>query len=246
MKFPFVRSLLATLFLAAGVAHAATDEASVKKNLETFVGGPAVDSVKKTPYGGLYEVVLKSGELIYTDANVSFIIDGSLIDAKTRKNVTQARMAQLLKIDFATLPLDQAIKQVRGNGKRVIASFEDPNCGYCKRLAKDLQGLKDATVYTFLYPILGQDSIEKSKNIWCAKDRTAAWRNWMLDGATPGKAMGQCDLGALARNSEFGRKYRINGTPGIVFEDGKRSPGAMNAEQLEKQLVASRAAAARP
>ena len=78
------------------------------------------------------------------------------------------------------------------------------------------------------------------------KDRTAAWRNWMLDGATPGKAMGQCDLGALARNSEFGRKYRINGTPGIVFEDGKRSPGAMNAEQLEKQLVASRAAAPRP
>jgi thiol:disulfide interchange protein DsbC len=126
MKFPFVRSLLATLLLAAGVAHAADDEAKVKKNLESFLNAPAVDSVKKTPYGGLFEVVLKSGELLYTDGNVSFIIDGNIIDAKTRKNVTQARMAQLMKIDFATLPLDQAIKQVRGNGKRVIASFEDP------------------------------------------------------------------------------------------------------------------------
>ena len=133
MKFPFVRSLLATLLLAAGVAHAADDEAKVKKNLESFLNAPAVDSVKKTTYGGLFEVVLKSGELLYTDGNVSFIIDGSIIDAKSRKNITQARMAQLMKIDFATLPLDQAIKQVRGNGKRVIASFEDPNCGYCKR-----------------------------------------------------------------------------------------------------------------
>ena len=124
MKLTFVRSLLATLLCAAGLAHAA-DEASVKKNLENFLNAPAVDSVKKTPYGGLYEVVLKSGELLYTDASVSFILDGALIDAKTRKNVTQARMAQLQKIDFASLPLDQAIKQVRGNGKRVIASFED-------------------------------------------------------------------------------------------------------------------------
>jgi thiol:disulfide interchange protein DsbC len=121
MKFPLVRSLLATLLLAAGVAHAA-DESSVKKNVENFLNAPAVESIKKTSYGGLYEVVLKSGELLYTDANVSFLIDGSLIDAKTRKNITQARMAQLMKIDFATLPLDQAIKQVKGNGKRVIAT----------------------------------------------------------------------------------------------------------------------------
>ena len=128
MKFTFARSLLVTLLCAAGVAHAA-DEASVKKGLESFLNAPAVENVKKTPYGGLYEVLLKSGELLYTDANVTFILDGALIDAKSRKNVTQARLTQLQKIDFASLPLDQAIKQVRGNGKRVIASFEDPNCG---------------------------------------------------------------------------------------------------------------------
>ena len=236
MKFPLVRPLLATLLFAAGIAHAAADEATVKKNFESFVGGPAVDSVKKTPYGGLYEVVLKSGELIYTDAAVSFIVDGNVIDAKTRKNVTQARMAQLLKIDFATLPLDQAIKQVRGNGKRVIASFEDPNCGYCKRLAKDLQNLKDATVYTFLYPILSPDSTEKSKNIWCAKDKAAAWNDWMINAKAPAAAAAGCDTGAIDKNVALGQKLKVTGTPTIFTADGNRLPGAVPLAQLEQAM----------
>jgi len=125
-----------------------------------------------------------------------------------------------------------------------MAVFADPNCGYCKRFERDLNEVKNVTVYTFLYPILGADSLEKSKNIWCAKDRTAAWRDWMLEGATPAKTMGQCDTAALQRNAEFGRKYRINGTPGVIFEDGKRAPGAISTEQIEKQLLASRAAVA--
>ena len=238
MKFPFVRSLLTTLLLAAGVAHAA-DENTVKKNVESFLNAPAVESIKKTPYGGLYEVVLKSGELLYTDANVSFLIDGSLIDAKTRKNVTQARMAQLMKIDFATLPLDQAIKQVRGNGKRVIASFEDPNCGYCKRLERDLVALKDVTIYNFIYPILGPDSVAKSKDIWCAKDPAKAWRSWMVDGQLPAKAGAGCDTAALDANGEMGRKYRVQGTPAVVFEDGTRAPGAIPAAQIEARMLAA-------
>ncbi|MBS0347087.1 MAG: DsbC family protein [Proteobacteria bacterium] len=236
MKFPFVRSLLATLLLAAGVAHAA-DEASVKKGLESFLSAPAVDSVKKTPYGNLYEVVLKSGELLYTDAGVSFIIDGSLIDAKTRKNVTQARLAQLMKIDFGTLPLDNAIKQVRGNGKRVIATFEDPNCGYCKRLAKDMQGLKDATVYTFLYPILSPDSTEKSKNIWCAKDRATAWNDWMTAAKVPPTAAASCDTSAIDRNVALGQKLKVSGTPTIFTADGNRLPGAVPLAQLEQAMA---------
>jgi len=234
MKLPVARSLLVSLLLAAGVAHAA-DEASVKKNFEGFLNAPAVESVKKTPYGGLYEVVLKSGELLYTDGSGSFIIDGSLIDTKTRKNVTQARMAQLLKIDFASLPLDQAIKQVRGNGKRTIATFEDPNCGYCKRLAKDLQGLKDATIYTFLYPILSPDSTEKSKNIWCAKDRAAAWNDWMTAGKVPAAA--SCDTGAIDRNVALGQKMKVTGTPTIFTADGNRLPGAVPLAQLEQAMA---------
>ncbi|MDD3327295.1 MAG: DsbC family protein [Zoogloea sp.] len=236
MKFPFVRPLLATLLLAAGVAHAADDEAKVKKNLESFLNAPAVDSVKKTSYGGLFEVVLKSGELLYTDGNVSFIIDGSIIDAKSRKNITQARMLQLMKIDFASLPLDQAIKQVRGNGKRVIASFEDPNCGYCKRLAKDLQSLKDATVYTFLYPILSPDSTEKSKNIWCAKDKAAAWNDWMVGGKAPAAAAAGCDTSAIDKNVALGQKIKVTGTPTIFTADGNRLPGAVPLAQLEQAM----------
>lgn len=234
MKMPFVRSLLASFFFAAGVAHA--DEASVRKNMENFLNAPAVESVKKTPYGGLYEVVLKSGELLYTDDKVGFIIDGSLIDAKSRKNVTQARMAQLMKIDFATLPLEQAIKQVRGNGKRIIASFEDPNCGYCKRLAKDLLNLKDTTIYTFLYPILSPDSTEKSKNIWCAKDKAAAWNDWMTAGKIPPAAAANCDTSAVDKNVALGQKLKVSGTPTIFTADGNRLPGAVPLAQLEQAM----------
>ncbi|MDD3353091.1 DsbC family protein [Zoogloea sp.] len=234
MKMPFVRSLLASFFFAAGVAHA--DEASVRKNMENFLNAPAVESVKKTPYGGLYEVVLKSGELLYTDDKVGFIIDGSLIDAKSRKNVTQARMAQLMKIDFATLPLEQAIKQVRGNGKRIIASFEDPNCGYCKRLAKDLLNLKDTTIYTFLYPILSPDSTEKSKNIWCAKDKAAAWNDWMTAGKIPPAAAASCDTSAVDKNVALGQKLKVSGTPTIFTADGNRLPGAVPLAQLEQAM----------
>ena len=236
MKFPVARSLLASFILAAGVAHAA-DEASVKKNFESFLNAPGVDSVRKTPYGGLYEVVLKSGELLYTDATVSYIIDGSLIDAKTRKNVSQARMLQLMKIDFATLPLDQAIKQVRGNGKRTIATFEDPNCGYCKRLAKDMQGLKDTTIYTFLYPILSPDSTDKSKNIWCAKDRAATWNDWMTAGKAPPAAPAGCDTGAIEKNVALGHKMKVTGTPTIFTADGNRLPGAVPLAQLEQAMT---------
>ncbi|NTV11718.1 MAG: DsbC family protein, partial [Zoogloea sp.] len=145
MQLRNLRTLAAALLLAAGLAHA--DEASVRKGVESFVNTPgSVESVKKTPYGGLYEVVMKTGELIYTDDKVGFLIDGSVIDVKTHRNVTQARMAQLLKIDFKSLPLDQAIKQVRGNGKHVFVTFEDPKCGYCKRFAKELVGVKDITI----------------------------------------------------------------------------------------------------
>ena len=236
MKSASFRPLALALLLVTGSALA-NDEAAVRKNLDTFFGGQAVDTVKKTPYGGLYEVVLKSGELVYTDAAVSFLLDGNVIDTKTKQNVTQARMAQLMKIDFATLPLDQAIKQVRGNGKRVIASFEDPNCGYCKRLAKDLQGLKDATVYTFLYPILSPDSTEKSKNIWCSKDRAAAWNDWMTAGKTPAAAAAGCDTSAIDKNVALGQKIKVSGTPTIFTSDGNRLPGAVPLAQLEQAMV---------
>jgi thiol:disulfide interchange protein DsbC len=229
--------------LAAALAlPALAQEAVIRKNLsERLPDFPKIDEVTKTPIPGLYEFRIGT-EVFYTDEQGNYVIEGHVIDTRTRVNLTQARIDKLTQIDVSKLPLKDAIVWKQGTGERKLVVFADPNCGYCKRFERDLNNVKDVTVYTFLYPILGGDSPEKAKNIWCAKDNTKTWRDWMLDGTAPPKVMGQCDVGALQRNAEMGRKYRINGTPAIVFEDGKRVPGAMNAEQIEKQLVASRSA----
>jgi thiol:disulfide interchange protein DsbC len=231
-RFP-LRSLLASaLFVATPVAFADVD--TVRQGVEAFVGAPVVDSVSETPYGGLYEVVLRSGELVYTDAQVRFILDGRIIDTETRRDVTQARLTELSSIDFSLLPLDQAIKQVRGDGSRVIASFEDPNCGFCKRLAQELERIDDVTIYTFLYPILNEDSMRKSRNIWCAEDQAKAWNDWILRGVTPVDAT--CDSSTVDANVAFGQRLRIQGTPTMFLGDGQRLGGYMQAAQLEQAL----------
>jgi len=150
--------------------------------------------------------------------------------------VTQERMNKLTAIKWSELPLERAVKQVRGDGKRVLATFEDPNCGYCKRLAKDLQKLDNVTIYTFLLPILSPDSLEKSKAIWCAADRAKAWTDWMVDGKAPGGKT-DCDTTAITKNQEFGRKLNINGTPTLFFASGERLPGAVPLQQIEEKLA---------
>jgi len=231
-------ALVAAGLLASFGAHA--DEAAIRKNLaERLPQLPKIDQVSKTAVPGLYEVRLGT-EIYYSDETGDTIIEGQMIDTKTRTNVTEARIAKLTAIDFASLPLADAIVWKQGAGTRKLAVFADPNCGYCKKFERDMQGLKDVTVYTFLMPILGGDSPDKARNIWCSKDNTKAWRDWMLDGAAPARSMGACDSAAIARNTAFGKKFRINGTPALVFEDGKRVPGAMSAGDVEKQLVASR------
>jgi thiol:disulfide interchange protein DsbC len=227
----------AALFLA-GFAQA--DEASIRKNLtERLPNFPPIDEISKTPIPGIFEVRI-GNELLYTDENGQHIIEGNLIDTKTRSNLTEARIAKLTQIDFASLPLQDAILIKQGTGARKLVVFGDPNCGYCKRLERDLLTLKDVTIYTFLYPILGPDSNVKSRDIWCSREPSKAWRNWMIDGATPPKAMGKCDTAALDRNLAMGNRFRVRGTPAVVFEDGSRSPGALPADQLESRIVAAK------
>ncbi len=223
-----------SLALAFVFGHSAlADEAGVKKAIEAKLGGK-VNSVKKTPYLGLYEIY-GDGQIFYTDEKITAILTGSLIDGKTMKNVTAERMQKLAAINFSELPLDLAIKQVRGDGKRVLATFEDPNCGYCKRLAKELVKLDNVTIYTFLMPILSPDSLEKSNRIWCASDRAKAWNDWMVDGKAPsGKS--DCDTTAVKKALELGQKLAITGTPTLFFTDGTRVPGAVPIEQIEKKL----------
>ena len=226
---------LLSLALTASVSLSAfADEASVKKAIEAKLGGNKVTSVTKTPYLGLYEVYA-DGQIFYTDEKITAILAGSLIDGQNMKNVTAERMQKLTAISFADLPLELAFKQVRGDGKRVLASFEDPNCGYCKRLAKDMIKLDNVTLYTFLLPILSPDSLEKSKRIWCSTDKAKAWNDWMIDGKAP-TGRTDCDTTAIQKSVELGQKLAISGTPTIFFVDGTRVPGAMPIEQIENRL----------
>jgi thiol:disulfide interchange protein DsbC len=230
------RAALATL-LAAGLlaATAHAQEAAIRKTLaERLPQLGKIDEINKTPMSGLFEVRVGT-ELFYTDADGNFLIQGHLIDTKLQRNLTEERLDKLLAINFSALPVKDAFTIVRGNGKRKVAVFEDPNCGYCKRFERDLQKVDNVTVYMFLYPILGPDSTDKSRNIWCAKDKGKAWLDLMVrDQAAPAAS---CDTGALARNLEFGKKYKITGTPTLVFADGTRVPGAIGAAQVEKLLA---------
>lgn len=232
-----IKKLLPLALTLAFIATAQADEAEVRKAMEAKLGAK-VESVTKSGYLGLYEVYME-GSIFYTDEKMTaFIAGGQLIDAKTMKNTTEERIRKLTAIKFTDLPFDRAIKQVRGNGKRVLATFEDPNCGYCKRLAKDLLKVENVTVYTFLLPILSEDSLKKSRQIWCASDRSKAWNDWMIDGKAP-SGKDDCDTTAVDKNREFGRKLNITGTPTMFFADGERVPGAMSVDRIEKKLSAT-------
>lgn len=229
-----LKKLLPLVLGAAFAVTALANEADIKKAVEAKLG-TKVESVTKSGYLGLYEVYL-DGQILYTDEKVTAFVAGNLIDAGTMRSVTEERMRKLNAIKFSDLPLERAIKQVRGNGKRVMATFEDPNCGYCKRLAKELTRVENVTIYTFLLPILGEDSVKKSKQIWCASDRAKAWNDWMVENRTPsGKE--DCDTSALTRNQEFGRRLNITGTPTIFFADGERVPGAVPIQKIEEKLA---------
>ncbi len=224
--------LLALSLLGAGSVLA--DEADIKKAMEAKLG-TRVESVTRSGYLGLYEVYA-DGNMFYTDERTSAILVGAqLFDGKTMKNVTEERIRKLTAIRFSDLPLERAIKSVRGDGKRVLATFEDPNCGYCKRLAKELQKLDNVTIYTFLYPILSEDSVKKSKQIWCSADRVKAWNDWMVDAKAPA-GRDDCDTRAVTQNQEFGRKLNISGTPTMFFANGERVPGAMPLNKIEQKL----------
>jgi thiol:disulfide interchange protein DsbC len=241
MNNTLVRPWLALALAAALALPAAADEAVIRKNLaQRLPDFPKPDEVSKTPMPGLWEVRVGS-DLFYTDPEGSYIIEGgSIIDTRNRANLTRDRVAKLTEIKFDDLPLKDALVYKQGTGARRLAVFGDPNCGYCKRLERDLVALKDVTVYTFVYPVLGPDSDNKSRAIWCSKDAAVAWRAWMIDSQPAQRPLGPCDAKAIERTVAFGRKHKINGTPAIVFEDGVRVPGAMSGADMEKRLVEAR------
>ena len=229
--------LIPTLLAAAALTlslSATAQEAAIRKTLaERIPQMEKIDEVQPTSMPGLYEVRIGT-DIFYTDAKGNYLIQGELIDTRARRNLTEDRINKLSAVDFAALPFKDAFTIVRGDGKRKLAVFEDPNCGYCKRFERDMQNVDNVTVHLFLYPILSPDSAEKSRNIWCAKDRTAAWEDYMVRDRIPAAAT--CDTSALQRNLAFGKKYKITGTPTLIFADGSRVPGAIPAKDVEKRL----------
>jgi thiol:disulfide interchange protein DsbC len=233
------RFIFGFFFVLTLPALAQSIEEKLKKTLTQRLGdGTQIETIIKTPYNGLYEVKV-GNEIIYSDAEGKFVFIGRILDTETSKDITQARLDEINKIKFSDLPLDAAIKSVKGTGKRVIAVFEDPNCGYCKRFRKTLADTKDITVYTYMYPILSDDSRTKVKNVWCSADKSKTWDDWMLNGKTPAAAAESCNATASTdKVVELGRKLKVTGTPTIFFTDGTRVPGAIDSKTLESRLAA--------
>ena len=240
VKLVLAASLAISGLMTAGVTIANPD--LVKKEVEKKFPEVKIERVTKTNYGGLYEIFAGS-EILYTDEKVTFLVLGNLIDTQTRNNITEARMQKLTAIKFDDLPLEQAIKLVRGNGSRRMAIFADPNCGYCKRFEQDVNQLENVTAYIFTYPILSPDSMTKSKSIWCSPDRLKAWQDQMLRGQAP-TAAGTCES-PVDKLVALGQRLRINGTPTTFFENGERISGAIPREQIDAKLIAAGPSAAK-
>jgi thiol:disulfide interchange protein DsbC len=229
---------LLLLLLSVSLAHAdetdktaASIKDSLNKNYVQLIG--PVDQVSKSPIPGLYEVVT-GDHIFYTDKTAQYLVDGKLFDLKSRKNITEARERKLFAVDFSKLPLELAVKKVKGNGSRKLAYFTDPNCSYCKKLEHELQSVTDVTLYLFLSTVIGgSNSAEKIQGIWCSNDRAKAWDDLMLNGVEP--SAGKCDL-PTAKVQALGQKLRVNGTPALIFANGVVNPGYMPADALNKAL----------
>lgn len=230
----------ATALAAMAAVHAETPkEAQIKALVAPRMGvGIKVDSVTKTPYGQLYEV-RSHGDIFYTDESARYMFVGKVVDLTTLEDLTRERIDEIAAIRFSDLPLDAAIKTVKGDGKRVMAVFEDPNCPYCKKLHETLQQVDNVTIYTFLLNILSEESAEKSKNIWCADNRAAAWQRWIVDGKPAPAAPAACPT-PNDKVLALGKSLHVVGTPTIYFADGSRSGAAYTAATLDAKLNAVR------
>jgi thiol:disulfide interchange protein DsbC len=234
MKFTTL-ALAATLMVAA---TAQANEAVIRKSLLQQFPGAQISSVKPTPYSGLFEVYL-DGQLVYADAKGQYVITGEVIDLKNRRNLTRARLDQLQAVKWETLPLNNALKTVKGNGSRKLVVFSDIDCPYCRKFEGELAKVDNITVYTFLYPIEGlhPKAVQTSKQIWCAPDRNKAWNEYITNNVVP-KNDGQC-ANPVEATIAMGNKLKVSGTPTLIFTNGQRVPGMVPAAQLEKILAAN-------
>jgi thiol:disulfide interchange protein DsbC len=237
-----------SLAMLSPAVHAAASKTEVERitsavNESLGASGVKVVSVSDIEFvEGLFEVVVNHNgtkKIIYTNASGSHLILGELLESKSMVNITEARLDKLNAINFEKdLPLGLALKTVYGTGSRKIAVFEDPNCGYCKRFRKEtLTKLQDTTVYTYVYPVLGKDSVDKAQKVMCASDKSKMWDDWMLKDQSP-TGNGNCNppIEALVN---LGRSMGVAGTPTVFFQDGTRVSGAVAASDLNRRIAAA-------
>ncbi len=229
---------LATLvYLGTACAYAAPALDALKAKLQKSLSPDMkIQSIAPTPISGLYEVNLGKA-ILYSDAQGAYLLIGKLVDAKTMENITDSRLTELNRVDFKRLPFANAVKVVKGNGSRQIAVFSDPNCKYCRELEHTLNKMGNVTIYTFLFPILKQDSVDKAKAIWCAPNRGAAWQAWMANHQAPNRGK-HCNTDALEQNLALGRQLNVFSTPTTFFANGYRLTGALTPDQLERAFAA--------
>lgn len=236
----FSLALAATTFIATALlaTSATANEAVIRKALKQQFPGADIGSVTKTPYSGLFEVYL-DGQLVYADPKAQYVFAGDIIDLKTRRNLSQARLSQLQAIKFDTLPFDYAIKTVKGNGMRKLAVFSDVDCPYCRKFEAELAKIDNVTIYTFVHPVEGlhPKAVQTSKQIWCAPNRNKAWDEYITKNTIPNND-GKCD-NPVDETMALGNRLRVTGTPTIFFVNGIRVPGMVPAAQLEKMLAAA-------
>ena len=230
------RRVAAALVLALLGGAAAADEAAVRKGLSESMPTIRIESVRKLPNVDLYEVVANGRNIFYVDPSGTTAFVGKMVDVASQKNLTEARTQELLRVDFSQLPLERAVVTVKGSGARKVAVFSDPDCPYCKRLEKELEGVTDVTIYTFLYPLtaIHPDAARKARLVWCAPDRAKAWSELMLSGREPGNDA-TC-AAPINDNIALAGKLAIEGTPGIIFASGRLVPGLIKREEIERFL----------
>ena len=235
--------LLSAGALALACATAWSDEAAIRKTWnQQHPNGPAIEEITKTPIAGLYELKVAK-DIIYSDEQGVYQIypshdrvEGHLIEANKKVDVTEERLAKMMAQDLPKLPYGDALVFKQGTGARRMIVFEDPNCHFCKDAEHNFAQLKNVTIYTFLIPILGDDSVVKARMIWCSKDHAQVWRTWMLQGVMPPRPMGSCDIDAIRRNLDLAGRHHLNYTPAIIFEDGSRFAGNADLASLNKRL----------
>jgi thiol:disulfide interchange protein DsbC len=231
----FLMAVLAALFAAGALA----DEAKIRSVVEEALGGGRVVGVQASPLPGLFEVRVESRQgphVVYTDADATYILDGNLYDVRGQRNLTEEVLNRLSAINFASLPLELAVKVQRGNGRRVLAIFSDPYCPACRQFEQTLAQIDDVTLYYFMYPVIRPELVDHSRAVWCSPDRAKAWLALAArPKPQPPAPNTGCDT-PIERVLELGRSLRVNSTPTLFFANGERVRGGLRTTDLRAKL----------